>query len=85
MTIKSRLNKISDKLNTNTVEPITITFTDCDAPDDGYTAARPYHDKLNGRWLSRAEYHRLRDKTGVVYTINFTDILNNAGDSDYDD
>jgi len=83
MTIKSRLNKIGDKLNTHNTEPFTITFTEYGAADDGYTAARPYHDTINGRWLSKAEYHRLRDKTGIVHTISFNDIFNNAGD--YDD
>jgi len=83
MTIKSRLNKINNKLNIdNTVEPLTITFTEYGAPDDGYTAARPYHDTINGRWLSKAEYHRLRDKTGIIHTISFNDIFNQG---DYDD
>ena len=80
MTIKSRLNKIGNKLDTHTIERHTITFTEYGAADDGYTAAKPYHDTINGRWLSRAEYDRLRDKTGVVYTINFNDVINNAGD-----
>lgn len=81
MTIKSRLNKISSKLNTDTVQPFKMIFTEYGAEDDGYTAAKPYHDTINGRWLSKAEYHRLRDKTGVEYTINFIEIIQGGGNA----
>ena len=79
MTTKQRLTRLQNKLNNNQAkpQPLIIQWVDCETEGDssGYTPAKPYHDKNNNNWLSKAEYKALPRKAReqITFVIGWDD------------